>query len=74
MNEIEPKTKEEMDGKPGRSVRIKVILEYRFPPDASLVDMGEMVENIELPKNYREDSFTITSFHQKDQNGNVTKI
>ena len=44
-----------------RTATIQVQLEYIFKPDITDEDINNYIENIELPEEYKEDSFKLIS-------------
>ena len=49
---------------------VNVNLEYEIPADYKGTD-EEFLQNVELPKEYLEDSFEIVKVVTEDENGNV---
>lgn len=52
---------------------VNVNLQYEIPKDYEGTD-EEFLENVELPKEYVEDSFEIVKIVKEDKNGNVTEV
>ena len=46
---------------------IRIELEYNFPDDVSVEEIVNVVENVELPNEYSEDSFEWKGIHIGDE-------